>query len=141
MEGSLPEKAPPKRDSLLALLRRALKPGGLLIFDVTTRELRMKCGGKNGWYISDSGFWRPDRHLILTQGYDYPEDNVWLDQTIIIDSDDVKVYNNWFHDYDLATIRQVLHRANVKVTHTWNDLSGSPYKEGGDWIAIVARKE
>ena len=129
-----------KRDKLLALLHQALKPGGLFIFDVTTRETRMKYGEKNGWHVSDGGFWRPDRHLILTQGYDYPEDNVWLDQYIIIDSDNVKVYNNWFHDYDLQTIRQILQKAGFEVVHAWNDLTGTPHQEGGDWIALVGRR-
>ncbi len=128
-----------KRDKLLALLHRALKPGGLLIFDVTTRELRMKSGEANGWYVSDGGFWRPDKHLILTQGYDYPEDNVWLDQYIIIDSDSVKIYNNWFHDYDLQTIRQVLQKAGFEIIHAWNDLTGAPYRACGDWTALVGK--
>ena len=130
-----------KRDELLGILHQALKSDGLLIFDITTRALRMREGQKNNWYISDGGFWRPDMHLVLEQGFDYPEDNIWLDQYIIIDSDSVKVYNNWFHDYDLETIRQILHRADFKVIHSWNDLSGTPYEEGGDWIAIVAQKE
>ena len=128
-----------KRDKLLALLHHALKPGGLLIFDITTRTTRMKHGEKNGWYASDGGFWRPGKHLVLTQGYDYPEEKVWLDQYIIIDSDNVKVYNNWFHDYDLVTIRQVLLRAGFEVVQVWNDLAGTPYEEGGDWIALVGK--
>jgi len=130
-----------KRDQLLAILHQALKPGGLLIFDITTRALRMRYVAKNSWYVSDGGFWRKSKHLVLEQGFYYPEENVWLDQYIVIDSDDVKVYNNWFHDYDLDTIRRVLHRADFKVIHAWNDLSGSPYQDGGDWIAIVSQKE
>jgi SAM-dependent methyltransferase len=129
-----------KRDELLGILHRALKPGGRLVFDITTRELRMKSGLKNGWYVSNGGFWRPDRHIVLEQGFDYPEESVWLDQYIVIDSESVKIYNNWFHDYDLDTIRQVLHQAGFKVIHAWNDLSGSVYEAGGDWIAIVAEK-
>ncbi len=129
-----------KRDDLLKILHRTLKPGGRLIFDITTRPLRLRDGLKNNWYVSDGGFWRPGTHLVLERGFDYPEENVWLDQYIIIDSDSVKVYNNWFHDYDLGTIRKVLHRAGFKVIHAWNDLAGSSYKEDGGWIAIVAEK-
>lgn len=120
-----------KRDKLLALLHRALKPGGLLLFDVTTRNTRTKHGEKNGWHASNGGFWRPGRHPVLTQGYDYPEDDVWLDQYIIIDSDNVKVYNNWFHDYDPETIRQVLRKAGFEAVEVWNDLTGTPYEDGG----------
>ena len=75
----------------------------------------------------------------MTHGYDYPEDNVWLDQYIIIDSDSVKIYHIWFHDYNLETIRQVLQKAGFEVVHAWNDLTGMPYEEGGDWIALVGK--
>jgi len=129
-----------KRDELLAKLHRALKPGGLLIFDVTTRTQRMRDGLRNGWYVSEGGFWRPVRHLVLEQGFDYPEDDVWLDQYIVIDNENVTVYNNWFHDHTLQSIRQVLENGGFNVIHAWNDLTGSPYAEGGDWIAIVGRR-
>jgi SAM-dependent methyltransferase len=139
IQGELNTFSDEKRDELLAKLHQALKPGGLLIFDVTTRALRMKAGLENNWYVSDGGFWRPDAHLVLERGIDYSDDNVWLDQYIIIDSDNVKIYNNWFHDYDLETIRQFLQIAGFEIVQAWNDLAGSPYQESGDWIAIVGK--
>ena len=129
-----------KLDELLGKLHRSLLPGGLLIFDVTTRALRLRAGLKNGWYFSNRGFWRTGRHLVLEQGLDYAEENVWLDRYIVIDNNSMKVYHNWFHDYDLKTIRQVLKNAGFTIKYSWNDLAGTPYKAGGDWIAIVAGK-
>ncbi len=126
------------RDRLLAILYKALKPGGVLVFDITTRETRIKWGLKNSWYVSEGGFWRSGRHLVLQQGFDYPEDNVWLDRYIIIYENSIKKYHNWFHDYDLEAIRSVLQKAGFALVHAWNDLTGTPYQEGGDWIAIVA---
>jgi SAM-dependent methyltransferase len=141
VNGELNTFSDDKRDKLLARLRKALKPGGHLIFDVTTRtrELRLREGIKNRWYISEGGFWRPGRHLVLERGFDYPEDSVWLDQYIVIDSAPVRVYNNWFHDYDLDTICQVIQNAGFDVIETWNDLTGSQYSKDGEWIAIVAK--
>jgi SAM-dependent methyltransferase len=129
-----------KRDELLAKLFRALKKDGLLIFDVTTRTQRMRDGLKNGWYISNGGFWRPGKHLVMEQGFDYPEHDVWLDQYIVIDDDRVAVYRNWFHDYDLKTIGRLLQRAGFHIEQTWNDLTGTPYQDGGEWIALVAKR-
>jgi len=139
VNGELNTFSDDKRDELLAKLREALKPGGFLIFDVTTRVLRMKYGLKNGWYVSSNGFWRSHKHLVLERGFDYPEDNVWLDQYIVFDCDGIKVYNNWFHDYDLDTIHQVIQNAGFDVIDTWNNLTGSPYSDSGEWIAIVAK--
>jgi len=129
-----------KLNELLGILRRALKPGGMLIFDITTRKPRTIEDLKNNWYAANGGFWRPGKHLVLEQILDYPEDNVWLDQFIIIDNDTVKVYHNWFHDYNLKAIRRVLKNAGFTIRRAWNDLTGTPYKAGGDCLAIAAEK-
>jgi len=130
-----------KRDMLLNLIRRALKDGGIFIFDVSTRALRMREGLKNRWYASEGGFWRPGKHLVLEEGFDYPENDTWLNQYIIADEDGaVKTYRLWLHDYSLETISLVLEKSGFKVEQVWNSLSGEPYRKGGDWIAIAARK-
>lgn len=128
-----------KRDRLLKIVHRALKKDGIFIFDVTTRALRKWAGVQKGWYVSDGGFWRPGRHLVLEQGWDYPDIDVWLDQFIVVDDDGAAVYRNWFHDYDLGTIEAVLENAGFEAAHVWNDLAGEKYCEGGDWIAIGAK--
>ena len=130
-----------KRDELLTKIHRALKTGGMFIFDVSTRAHRMKAGLKNNWYVSDGGFWRPGRHLVLEKGFDYPDHDVWLDQFIVVDDNNISVYRNWFHDYSLKSIRPVLEEAGFQIEHVWGDLSGTSYEEGGDWIAIVGKKK
>jgi 2-polyprenyl-3-methyl-5-hydroxy-6-metoxy-1,4-benzoquinol methylase len=129
-----------KINELLARLHRALRPGGLLIFDSTTRAVRMKAGLSNRWYTSAGGYWRPGPHLVLEQGFDYAEDDVWLDQYIVIDGERTVVYRNWFHDYTIETIRTVLENAGFEIVHVWNNMIGTPYEAGGDNMAIVARK-
>jgi 2-polyprenyl-3-methyl-5-hydroxy-6-metoxy-1,4-benzoquinol methylase len=129
-----------KLNGLLSRLHRALKHGGLLVFDCTTREVRMKVGLKNGWYVSDGGYWRPGPHLVLEQGLDYSEDDIWLNRYIVVDEERVAVYNLWFHDYTLETIRPVLKNSRFEIVHVWNDMTGTPYEQGGDNITVIARK-
>lgn len=129
-----------KRDAFLASIHKALKPDGLFIFDVTTKVLRKKEGAANRWYLFEGGFWRPGKHLFLQEGFAYPDDDVWLDQYIIIDEKEVTVYRNWFHDYSLRTINDVLEKAGFSILQIWNDLDGTPYEEDGDWLAVVAKK-
>ena len=130
-----------KRDEILAKIHKALKKDGLFIFDVTTRALRKKEELKTNCHVSDGGFWRPGRHLVLEQGFDYPEHDVWLDQYIVLDDNaKISVYRYWFHDYTLQSITKVLEKAGFQILHAWNDLTGTSYEEGGDWIAITARK-
>jgi len=130
-----------KRDLLLNLVHRALKDRGIFIFDVSTRALRMREGLRNRWYVSEGGFWRPGKHLVLEEGVDYPENDTWLNQYIVADEDGtVKTYRLWLHDYSLETISLALGKSGFKVEQVWNSLSGEPYREGGDWIAVAARK-
>jgi SAM-dependent methyltransferase len=129
-----------KRDALLIKIHTALKPDGLLIFDVTAPSPKPKGEPQNHWYIVDGGFWRPGRHLVLEQAFDYPEDNVRVDQYIVVDDKNISVYRTWIHNYTLNSIKPVLEKAGFKIMQTWNDLAGTPYKEGGEWLAIVARR-
>jgi len=138
--GELDTFSDEKRDLLLSKVHDALKPDGLFIFDVSTRAQRLKEGARNHWYSFKGGLWRPGRHLILEEGFDYPDNDVWLDQYIVIDENGIAVYRNWFHDYSLETILDVLNKTGFSIVQVWNDLTGTPYEDGGDWIAVVARK-
>lgn len=128
-----------KLNELLSRLHRALKPGGLLIFDLTTRKVRKRVGLKNRWYAMKTGYWRPGPHLVLEQGFDYTEDDIWLNQYIVVDNDRVAVYNLWFHDHTLETFRPVLKNAGFEIVQAWNDMTGTPYSESGENSTLVAR--
>jgi len=129
------------RLKLLGNVHRALRPGGHFILDVSTRVLRDRYGLKNGWYVSQGGFWRPGPHLVLESGFDYPQEAIWLDQYIIIEpSGKMTIYRNWFQDYDRASIIKELAEGGFDVQSVWGDLTGSPYSEEGEWIGLVAKR-
>ena len=139
--GDLCVLAPGVRDALLRAVRRALKPGGRFALDVTTRHLRARAGLRNGWYAAESGFWKPGPHLVLEQGFDYPEHDIYLDQYIVIEQDGtVSVYRNWFQDYTPETITAALEGQGFTVRGLWSDLAGTPYTPGAEWIGLVAEK-
>lgn len=129
-----------KRDELLAKIHRALRAGGIFVFDITAAAVKPKESPPDRWYIMDGGFWRPGQHLVLEQHFTYPKDSVRVEQYIILDESGVSVYRTWTHDYTLNSIKPVLEKAGFQIVHAWNDLTGAPYREGGDWLAIVARK-
>ena len=132
--------SPEQRRKLLANVRRALKPGGCFVLDVTTRILRAKHGVKHGWYAAETGFWRPGPHLVLEEGFDYPDEKIYLDQHIVIDADGtLRVFRNWFQDYDPAMITAELEAAGFVVEGLWGDLSGAPLTEDSEWIGVAAR--
>lgn len=139
-EGEIGTFSNDKRNILLAKIHHALKSRGLLVFDVTTPAQNPNRCPRFHWYIADGGFWRPSRHLTLEMRYDYPEENIFVDQYIVMDEDKLTVYRIWNHNYTPDTLKPVLEKAGFRIEYTWNDLIGTPYKEGGEWLAIVARK-
>ena len=132
---------PEQRSILLSTVHRALKPGGAFILDVSTREHRKKHGNKNRWYALERGFWKPGLHLVLEDGFDYPEESIWLDQYVVIEADGkVSVYRNWFQDYTPESITAELSQSGFVVKSLWGDLTGTPYTPESEWIGLVTLK-
>lgn len=138
--GELNTFSPENRDRLLARIHRALKNEGLFVFDVTTRASRDKARTNPSWYTDASGFWSGLPHLVLEQSFDYPESSAWVDQYIVMDANGVKVYRNWFNDYDLPTIDTVMQSNGYQTQSYWSDLTGKEFTDESHWIGIVAKK-
>ena len=132
---------PEQRRKILSNVRQALKSGGHFVLDVSTRLHRKLYGAKNSWQVSQGGFWRPGPHLVLERGFDYPEEDIYLDQYVVIENDGrVAVYRNWFQDYDRERISLELEEGGFEVQGVWDDLTGTPYSGGGEWIGAVAKR-
>jgi SAM-dependent methyltransferase len=133
--------SPVDRKQLLKVTWRSLTRGGRFILDVTTPEGRKKCELKKGWYAAETGFWSEKRHIVLEQGFDYPEELIYLDQYIVIDEDDgLRVFRNWFQDFTVDSIHKELETGGFQVLGLYADLWGNPFVEGSEWIGIVAEK-
>lgn len=136
--GDLCPLSPAQRTRLFANVGRALKPGGRFVFDVSTPYLRQKYGLKKDWYAARSGLWKPGPHLVLEQGFAYPDD-IFLDQYIVIEADcKISTYRNWFQDYTPETITAELQANGFTIESMWSDLSGTPYEPASDWLGIVS---
>lgn len=132
--------SPEQRSKLLLNVQRALKPGGYFVLDVTTPLHRQKHGNRNGWYAVKTGFWKPGPHLVLEEGFDYPEESIFLDQAVVVEENGrISIYRNWFQDYTRDTITAELKRGGFAVRSVWNDLLGTPFTPDTDWIGIITQ--
>lgn len=139
--GDLCPLSPEQRAKLLHNVHRALKPNGRFVLDVTTRECRTKHGNKNSWYAVESGFWKVGPHIVLEEGFDYPEQSIWLDQYITIEADGkISTYRNWFQDYTPEAITDELEKNDFAVESLWGDLTGLPYVSESEWIGLITTK-
>ncbi len=128
------------RDTLLGHVHRALLPGGMFAFDVTTRVYHERNDAGASWSALDGpGFWKPGPHLVLANTYMYPEHDAALDQYVVVEADGtISVYRNWFHYYSVETITAVLAAGGFEVVDVTSDLMGTPYTPESEWIGVVA---
>jgi SAM-dependent methyltransferase len=128
------------RAILLKKIHKALKPGGVFVFDVLTIfnwEQHSSCN----WYVSDTGFWRPFPHLVLEQTFHYEEENVLLRQYNVIDNDGtIKTYKIWDHYYSRETIMKLMNEHGYQVQDIWSDLTGESYNDGTKSLGVAVRK-
>ena len=62
-------------------------------------------------------------------------------QFVVVEADGtVSVYRNWFQDYSRETITAELEAGGFAVQGVWNDLIGTAFAEGGEWIGVVVQK-
>lgn len=129
------------RDELLRRVRRALKPGGVFAFDVTTPARPLPDDGVSRWDVRLGGFWRPGPYLELTRTFRYDETATDVRQTLIIDPDGTStVYRVWNQAYTPASIAAVLAAQDLGVRGVWSDLAGAPYEPGSGAMGIVATR-
>ncbi len=122
--------------TVLATIRRALRSGGALVFDVTTPAAPASRPG-NRWALTQGGLWRPGEYVLLTDHLDCPE-NLGCDRYVVID-DHVTTYRMWKRAYTPAMIRDSLARAGFMIEQLWSTLAGDAYVDGSPWLAVVAR--
>jgi len=101
-----------ERSVLLQKVHKALKPGGLFIFDVFTDKLKEDKFIKKSWYASkEADFWSNENHIVLSEVFHYPEEKVFLNQDIVIlASKEFEVYRSYDHYYSEEDLTQLLDR-------------------------------
>ena len=128
------------REILLKKVYDSMVVGGKFIFDVFTVNEFKDRKENNTWYVSNGGFFKPDKHICLESHFIYDND-IRLDQYVIIDSDEkVDVIRNWFKGYTKETIIDEIKKVGFKDFEIYSDVTGKPYNEESKTLCIVAKK-
>jgi SAM-dependent methyltransferase len=132
------------RTRLLENIYRALKPGGLFIFDTLNQKApaAMKIPGKS-WEVEDEGFWKNEPYLALSETFHYEEAKVILQQHIVCtESDQHSVYRFWTHYYPYENLASILNDGGFTVDATQDDLLPDDGSGTHDMVTFyVARKK
>ncbi len=109
---------PQEREVLLSNIKRVLKPNGTLIFDVLNDKNIENKLSPRGWETGNSGFWKNEPYLALSESFLYEENKVILYQHIIIDqNDNIDIYRFWTHFFSQNDLNKIL------LTNNFTDAS------------------
>lgn len=110
------------RERLLEKIYRALKPGGIFIFDALNKEVLSRSKFEKTWTAAEKGFWLDKPYLCLAESFHYPERKAMLDQYIVIDEDDhYKTYRFWNHYFSEDDVRKIFCKAGFTQTKSYEN--------------------
>lgn len=131
---------PDERDRLLRLVYRALKPGGLFLFDVLTpRWSRGKCDHTSWQLHPDGGFWSPNPYLLLEADYYYNE-VAEVRRTVVVDETGVRCYNIWDCYFTKQSLLEETAPIGFSGVGFYRDLTGTPYSDRAPTMSALLRK-
>ncbi|MCL2356206.1 MAG: class I SAM-dependent methyltransferase [Defluviitaleaceae bacterium] len=126
------------RACLLKKIHAALKPGGLLIFDVFTPHQYAGREEYKNWEFAQSGFFAAEPYLCLNSLHKY--DNTFCKQHIVITENSVRHINVWEHTFTKGELSQDLHTAGLSAKNFYGNISGADYSDTGTEMCVVAEK-
>ncbi|MCP4181005.1 MAG: class I SAM-dependent methyltransferase, partial [bacterium] len=99
-----------ERVKVLKNINRALKPGGIFIFDYFTEATDELKEEKTTWETSyKNGFWSNEKYLLLTRSLYYEEHKANLIQYIVLEeNDNIKDYRFYNYYFSENTIKPIL---------------------------------
>lgn len=132
---------PEERRRLLGLVHRALKPGGVFLFDVRTPvDSRGKSDSTSWDRNPDGGFWNPDPHLCLNARYYYGE-TAEVSRTVVVDDRGPRPYNIWDCYFTRQSLLDETAPAGFSEGRFYRDVAGEPYSEDSPTICAVLQKD
>lgn len=130
---------PDEREELLRRIRRALRPGGLVVLDAFTPAHIAGSTEWTSWNAEPSGgFWSAEPYICLSAEYIY-EQAVTVTRYVVVQNDIVRAWNIWNTCFTPESLADELAAAGLTVQAFYGDVAGTPYESGSPTICAVAR--
>ena len=128
------------RAKTLQNIYMALKPGGLLIIELTMPQHFADHKEYKKWEYAENGFICGEPHLHLESFYRYDEDSTILEQSIVITEHDVRSINIWHHTFTEDEFSNDLNMTGFNVKALYGNMMGADYCDTGKEMCFVAQK-
>ena len=131
---------PDERRELLRRVHRALRPGGLFLFDVFTPAKGKGEEDNTSWdAYPDGGFWSAKPHVCLEAEYYYGE-TAQGSRHVIIEESGVRCFNLWNCYFTGQSILDETLGFGFSHKGFYGDATGKPYFDGSQTICAVLEK-
>jgi SAM-dependent methyltransferase len=141
--GTIGTLSPSQAKRLVGRCRRALSPGGRLVFDAFRRpwwEKQLKAAGTRTWsVVPEEGFWTGAAHLVLSRTDAYPSLRTFGRTYTVVEADRVRRFPLWYRWFDPEHLADEL-LTGWKVSFT-GGLDGRRLSPGSPWVAAVAQRK
>lgn len=130
----------PERKILLSRVYKALKPGGLFIFDVFSDVHFKHKSSRTSWSVyQNGGFWSAEPYICMEAAHLY-ENKASVEQNIIITANKMTEYLIWDTSYTKENLIDEVKPFEFRVKGLYDDVCGSLYTGESETLCIVLEK-
>lgn len=118
-------------EKFVSNVSNALKRKGLFIFDVNTESMYQQ--------NNNAIFTHGSNGSSFVQRLTYDETNRRATALFEFDKGQMEIHQQ--RPYDLAELKKAMGNARIKITHTFSNFSGTPYKSGDHRLICIAERK
>jgi len=138
--GDMCALSPERRRKVTANVHRALKPGGLFIFDLFSEEQFAERAESESFARNlMDGFWSASDYFGFLKIFLYPEERVALDRYLIVEEGRNFEILNWMRYYSLETARAEFEGNGFTVERMVDISTGLEWTPSANPFAVIAR--
>ena len=131
---------PDERSGLLQRIYKALKPGGLFLFDVFTPLKGKNKHESTSWDISPiGGFWSSSPYICFTGNYYYGERAEGC-RHVIVEENVVRCINLWDCYFTRQSLLEETASYGFSEYGFYNDATGNPYTDESETLCAILIK-
>ena len=131
---------PQERRELLGRIHKALRPGGLFLFDVFTPVRGEGEEDDTSWdTYPDGGFWSAKPHICLEAEYYYGE-TAQGSRHVIIEENGIRCFNIWNCYFTRQSLLDETMDFGFSEVGFYGDVSGQPYTDDSETLCAVLQK-
>jgi 2-polyprenyl-3-methyl-5-hydroxy-6-metoxy-1,4-benzoquinol methylase len=131
---------PDEQVQLLRRINQALKPGGILVFDVISERFKVQETTQVTTSLGD-GFWTAEPYIEIANTYLYENPKTMGQQYTIITEDErrevIRLYTRLFSQPEL---KELLNLCGFRIEGMYKNFKGDPLSEGSETYGVFAKK-